>query len=97
MKENYRYYKIIHNCGVDFLKVGHHGSRTSSAPEFIHKIKPQIALISAGRHNRYGHPHQATLDILQNNHVAYFNTAKAGMITYQYNYFGQAQWNTYRK
>lgn len=63
----------------------------------ISKIKPQVALISAGRHNRYGHPHQITLDILQKNHVFCFNTAKVGMITYQYNYWGKAKWNTYRK
>jgi competence protein ComEC len=41
---------------VDILKVGHHGSKTSSTPVFLETIRPKIALISAGRHNQYGHP-----------------------------------------
>ena len=49
----------------DVLKVGHHGSKTSSAEEFIEKVLPEIAVISAGKNNRYGHPHQQTLDTLE--------------------------------
>ncbi len=46
------------------LKVGHHGSRTSSSPSFIKAVSPQYALISNSKNNNYGHPHQETLDIL---------------------------------
>jgi len=46
---------------VDVLKLGHHGSHTSSALEWLRATRPQIAVISAGSGNRYGHPHAATL------------------------------------
>jgi competence protein ComEC len=46
------------------LKVGHHGSRTSTSPEFAKVISPTYALISDGKDNKYGHPHQETLDVL---------------------------------
>uniref|UniRef100_UPI000B098068 DNA polymerase III subunit delta n=1 Tax=Lacticaseibacillus camelliae TaxID=381742 RepID=UPI000B098068 len=65
---------------VDMLKVGHHGSKTSSAPEFIQQIKPKLALISAGVNNRYGHPHQETLTTLQAAGVPWLNTAAGGAV-----------------
>ena len=46
------------------LKVGHHGSRTSTSPEFVKAIAPIYALISDGKDNKYGHPHQETLNTL---------------------------------
>lgn len=49
---------------VDVLKVGHHGSRTSSSPEFISAIKPEIAVISCEKENEYGQPHEETLENL---------------------------------
>lgn len=49
---------------VDVLKVGHHGSRTSSSEIFVGYASPQYAIISAGKDNSYGHPHQETLDVL---------------------------------
>ena len=49
---------------VDILKVGHHGSKTSSGEYFISKINPEIALISAARNNIYRHPHPETLNNL---------------------------------
>lgn len=42
---------------IDVLKVGHHGSRTSTDPELLRVTRPEIAVVSAGRRNRYGHPH----------------------------------------
>ncbi len=47
------------------LKVGHHGSRTSSSEDFLKSIKPESALISNGMYNKYGHPHDVTLRRLQ--------------------------------
>ena len=49
---------------VDVLKVGHHGSKTSSSEKFINKIKPKYSIISVGKNNRYGHPNKEVLDIL---------------------------------
>jgi len=48
----------------DVLKVGHHGSKTSSAPEFIEAVSPSVAVIQCGRDNPYGHPHPVTLESL---------------------------------
>jgi len=47
------------------LKVAHHGSRTSTASEFVRAVQPTIALISVGRRNSYGHPHWRTLETLE--------------------------------
>ncbi len=49
---------------IDFLKVGHHGSETSSSEDFIHQLKPKHCLISVGENNRYGHPKERVLDTL---------------------------------
>ncbi len=50
----------------EILKVGHHGSRTASSPEFLNIIKPDVAIYSCGVGNSYGHPHQETLVALDN-------------------------------
>ncbi len=55
---------------ADILKLGHHGSRTSGAVEWLRTVHPAIAVISAGRGNRYGHPHAATLARLDSAHIA---------------------------
>jgi competence protein ComEC len=54
---------------ADLLKVGHHGSRTSTTPEFLAAVSPSLATLSCGVRNRYGHPHQVTLDTLQQGRV----------------------------
>ncbi|WP_125607611.1 DNA internalization-related competence protein ComEC/Rec2 [Lapidilactobacillus bayanensis] len=69
---------------IDYLKVGHHGSKTSSDPEFVARIKPRLALISSGRHNRYHHPNQETLATFAELGVPYLNTAHYGMIEWYF-------------
>ena len=51
---------------VDILKVGPHGSKTSSSKEFINNINPKYSLISVGKNNMYGHPNKEVLDTLNN-------------------------------
>ena len=63
---------------IDILKVGHHGSNTSSSKEFITSIKPKISLLSVGKKNRYGHPKREVLDILNNSKI--YRTDKNGAI-----------------
>jgi competence protein ComEC len=58
--------KLLNNVDSDVLKVGHHGSKTSSDANFIFSVSPNIAVISCGKDNPYGHPHQETLDALLN-------------------------------
>ena len=54
---------------IDILKVGHHGSKTSSGKEFIDEINPKYSIISVGKNNRYGHPKESVLDILSNSKI----------------------------
>lgn len=54
---------------IDFLKVGHHGSNTSSSEYFISSINPKNSLISVGKNNRYGHPKDRVLNILENSEI----------------------------
>jgi len=54
---------------INFLKVGHHGSDTSTSKNFIKKINPDISIISVGKNNRYGHPKDSVLNTLSNSKV----------------------------
>ncbi len=53
--------KNSNNLDSDVLKIAHHGSKTSSQPEFLEKVSPTIAVISVGKNNKYGHPSDITL------------------------------------
>jgi competence protein ComEC len=67
------------------LKVGHHGSRTSTSSEFIKAISPTYAIISLGEDNKYGHPHKETLDTLASMGVQILRTDLLGTIIMQSN------------
>ena len=62
------------------LKTGHHGSRTSSTPEFLSLVNPEIAVISVGENNRYQHPAPSTLQNLADLGIKYFRTDQDGDI-----------------
>ncbi|MDO5715423.1 MAG: DNA internalization-related competence protein ComEC/Rec2 [Tissierellia bacterium] len=64
----------------DVLKVAHHGSKTSTEEAFLVKIHPEVALISAGVNNQYGHPHQEVLDHLAHQKIPTFITSRDGQI-----------------
>lgn len=66
----------------DVLKVGHHGSRTSTSDLFLTEVSPSYAVISAGKDNSYGHPHLEVTDALFNAGVETFNTAEHGHVIF---------------
>lgn len=68
---------------IDVLKVGHHGSKTSSSKYFVDKIIPKYSVISVGRNNRYGHPHEEALSNLINTKI--LRTDNDGTITFKIN------------
>lgn len=65
---------------ADVLKVGHHGSRGSTGAGFLSKVNPEFAVISAGQKNRYGHPHEETLQALAAAGVIYFSIGQDGTV-----------------
>ncbi len=68
---------------ITILKVGHHGSKTSTSEEFIAEIKPQYAIISVGRNNRYNHPSKEVIDTLNKQKV--YRTDTMGSIMFEIN------------
>jgi competence protein ComEC len=62
------------NLQSTLLKVGHHGSTTSTQPEFLARVSPRYAVISCGLHNHYGHPREEVLQSLQSLHVGTLST-----------------------
>lgn len=69
---------------ADILKVGHHGSKTSSSKEFIQKVNPTFAIISCGLNNRFGHPHAETINTLETAGVTILRTDVQGEIIYTF-------------
>ena len=67
---------------IDFLKVAHHGSSTSSSLEFLKEISPSIAVISCGYKNDYGHPHRSTLQNLESVNAKVFRTDVNGSMQF---------------
>jgi competence protein ComEC len=65
------------------LKVGHHGSRTSTSKIFLEKVHPQIALISVGVRNKFRHPSKTTLKHLREKRVQYFRTDEEGAVVFE--------------
>lgn len=69
------------DMSADVLKVGHHGSRTSTTEEFLEEVSPRYAVISCGTDNDYGHPHKETINLLEDFNVEYYRTDLQGTIT----------------
>ncbi|OHA83636.1 MAG: hypothetical protein A2481_04135 [Candidatus Yonathbacteria bacterium RIFOXYC2_FULL_47_9] len=67
------------------LKLGHHGSRTSSSPTFLSAVSPEYAIISAGKDNKYGHPHKEVTELLSSLKIPTINTADQGTIIFRTN------------
>lgn len=79
---------------TDVLKLGHHGSKTASDPAFIKGIQPRLAIISAGRMNRYGHPNNETMNTLKRQRIQAISTQQYGMIRYRYWNNTRHAWDT---
>ncbi|WP_238881339.1 ComEC/Rec2 family competence protein [Clostridium sp. YIM B02551] len=69
-----------YNLKSDILKVGHHGSSTSTSKNFLQAVNPKYAIISCGKDNKYGHPHKETIDKLKAAKVKYYRTDLDGTI-----------------
>ena len=67
--------------GIDILKIGHHGSKTSSSKEFINEINPNYSIISVGKNNRYGHPNKEVLNNLSDSKI--YRTDQDGSIMFK--------------
>ena len=66
---------------IDVLKIGHHGSKTSSSKTFIDKISPKYSIISVGKNNRYGHPNDSVLNNLEGSKI--YRTDEDGSIMFK--------------
>jgi len=69
------------NLKVKILKVAHHGSKYATAQDFLDRVKPQVAIVSCGEWNRYGHPAQVVLDRLKSINAKIYRTDLQGEIT----------------
>ncbi len=70
---------------ADIIKLGHHGSRTSSSNKYLLAVSPSVAIVSCGKDNIYGHPHQEVLKRLKRLNVSIYQTDKHGTILVQTN------------
>lgn len=68
---------------IDILKAGHHCSRTASSEMFLKSIVPEIAICSAGEGNKFGHPHNETLEMFKKLNVQYLITYEQGSIVFE--------------
>ena len=68
---------------ADLIKLGHHGSKTSSSEEFLDNIKVKDSIISSGRKNRYNHPNKETIETLNKLNIKFKNTQDKGSILYK--------------
>jgi competence protein ComEC len=79
-KEELEAIKNVKSVSVDFLKVSHHGSNTSTSDELLSLMKPKVALISAAEDNKFGHPTKRVLELLEKFNIVIFRTDTNGRI-----------------
>ncbi|MDH5442624.1 MAG: MBL fold metallo-hydrolase, partial [Candidatus Nomurabacteria bacterium] len=76
--ENYLSYIGSDDLDIEILKLGHHGSKTSTSDLFLQNTSPEMAVVSAGAGNRYGHPHDEVIDALTSRNIPSLSTARDG-------------------
>ncbi|MBE6041929.1 MAG: hypothetical protein E7220_05335 [Clostridiales bacterium] len=74
------YYRGTDVLDCDVLKVAHHGSKSSSSEAFLDAVSPEIAVIQVGKNNLYGHPHQQTLERLEERGIKVYRTDQNGAV-----------------
>ena len=77
----YDFPKDLNLQKITLLKVAHHGSGNSTGEAFLRELDPEIALISSGRNNRYGHPHDELINRLKNQGCLIYGTQESGAVT----------------
>ena len=77
------------------LKVGHHGSKTSSCKEFVDFVSPDVSVISCGYQNSYGHPHASVLEVLESAESQVYRTDKLGAVRIKLG--KELEWNGYNE
>jgi competence protein ComEC len=82
LPKNMERFVATESPGADLLKVGHHGSATSTTPEFLAAVHPRFAVISAGYRNSFGHPRQVVLERLQAGGIKTYRTDLFGSVTF---------------
>ena len=70
---------------IDILKVAHHGSKTSTSEFFLSEVNPKLAIVSVGRNNRYGHPHEVTVERFNNYGALIHQTSDSGALLISFN------------
>jgi len=83
--EKYLIGKSSSELNSSVLKLGHHGSRTSSSKIFLSAVDPKYAVISAGKDNKYGHPHKEVTDLLVDLKIPTVSTYEQGTIIFETN------------
>jgi len=78
--ENLSENEITANVKADVIKIGHHGSSTSTSNEFLSKVSPDYAIISVGKNNDYGHPHEEIMNLLNKLNIKVYRTDLSGTI-----------------
>lgn len=93
-KEREKQLITLISADIDVLKVGHHGSKTSTSPELLNAINPEYGIISTSINNRYGMPHQEVINQLKVFQIKYFITSLDGSIQMTIHQ-GEIKWKTY--
>lgn len=81
-KEMLAVYASGNKLDCDILKMGHHGSNSSSTQDFLNEVTPTYAVISCGKDNKYGHPHEETIDRLKAMQIPYVRTDETGSVVF---------------
>ncbi|MET3699309.1 competence protein ComEC [Bacillus oleivorans] len=94
IEKEQRLLKLYPNLKADYLKVGHHGSQTSTGVPFLKVVSPSYAVISVGKNNWYGHPDPEVLRNLKEEDIKVFRTDQNGAIQYKLNLFSNGTLQT---